>query len=1125
MEFVVRFGGHGTIDCAKGERDSIMKTNAPFLVLVCVTACLAAPPRSASAADAREIIEQTSVRGGLVVHLGCGDGRFTAALHVNDRYVVHGLDTDMANVEKARTFIQSLGPYGPVSADSFDGVHLPYVDNLVNLVVAEKLGDVTMDEVMRVLAPHGVAYLKRDGSWMSIVKPRPTEIDEWTHYLHDATNNAVADDALVGPPGRVQWKAGPTFARHHDVLASVTAAVSTGGRIFYIIDEAPTSLMSFPPDWHLVARDAFNGTLLWKRPIPTWANYLRPFRSGPPQLPRRLVARDDAVYVTLGLDAPLVQLDAATGETRKTYQGTEGTDEILLCDGVLVLVVFDPAVWDDAKVAGRRGVPSAASPRHLMAVEADSGKVLWHMSGDETAGLQRSTVAAGADRVTFQAGQEVRCVELKTGEAKWRRSIDRQNVPRGGKTGKDRTAAARPKKPPKGGRSRAASYHAPTLVLSDEHNFVLSADLGRLAALDLGSGEILWSCPCAPDFHAPADVFVADGLVWAGLFAAAGRDPRTGEIQRQLDIEGLLTPGHHPRCYRNKATSRFIIADKRGMEFFDLGGDDHLRNDWVRGECQYGVMPCNGLLYIPPNPCCCYPNAQLHGFYALREQTAESRERRAGERLERGPAYLEVGSRRSEVGIGGTAPESSLPIPHSDFRNPHSEDWPSFRGGELRSGSTTTALPVDLEPLWTASIGGRLSSPVVAGNRLLVVAIDEGRVVALDADDGHQLWSFSASSRVDTPPTLAAGLAIFGCNDGRVYCLHAADGSLAWRYRAAPDEKYIVVDNRLESVWPVHGSVLVKDGVAYAAAGRSVFLDGGVYLCGLDLQTGRLRCQARVNIDPQEARSKAFIMDGVRPDVLVSDGKHIYLQHVQFDSSLTPTGGKGRHILATSGLADNSWFYRTFWRLGLGDYENDFPPSYVKHRFAVPWGQLLAFDDRRVCGLKTHMSKGISPGTAVQNSSGCLLFGNRNMPFSPDAETLETDFPRGTGAVTHKAIAGPAAAESEWTTALDYQARAMVLARRGEGSSTSQQDELLFVAGWSSHENPDDMRAAIQGRKEGLLEVYNAATGKRLAIRAIASAPIFDGMAAAGGRLFISLKNGTLQSLGSDKPAAGRRSN
>jgi hypothetical protein len=49
---------------------------------------------------------------------------------------------------------------------------------------------------------------------------------------------------------------------------------------------------------------------------------------------------------------------------------------------------------------------------------------------------------------------------------------------------------------------------------------------------------------------------------------------------------------------------------------------------------------------------------------------------------------------------------------------------------------------------------------------------------------------------------------------------------------------------QLESAWPVHGSVLVHDGVVYCTAGRSLFLDGGIRFLKLDAMTGRLLGEA-----------------------------------------------------------------------------------------------------------------------------------------------------------------------------------------------------------------------------------------------------------------------------------------
>ncbi|MBM4048856.1 MAG: class I SAM-dependent methyltransferase, partial [Planctomycetes bacterium] len=191
--------------------------------------------------EARAILEAAGVTGGLVVHLGCGDGKLTAALRASDRFLVHGLDTDAAKVEKAREHILSRGLYGPVSVEAWNGERLPYADNLVNLLVCEYArGRVSESEVMRVLATGGVALSVNPKSQIEnpeSAKPRPPGMDEWTHFLHDASGNAVSRDSLVGPPKHLQWVGGPTWARSHEHLASVSALVSSAGRIFYIVDE------------------------------------------------------------------------------------------------------------------------------------------------------------------------------------------------------------------------------------------------------------------------------------------------------------------------------------------------------------------------------------------------------------------------------------------------------------------------------------------------------------------------------------------------------------------------------------------------------------------------------------------------------------------------------------------------------------------------------------------------------------------------------------------------------------------------------------------------------------------------------------------------------------------------
>ena len=313
-------------------------------LLHCAAGARAATPEQLAAG----IIKDTQVSGGLIVHLGCGNTPLTSALGAKPGYLVQGLDRDPEVVIQARRRIRALGLYGQVTVDTLVGDRLPYMDNLVNLVLVEDPDDVATSEVIRVLRPGGIALVKQAGGWQKTVKPWPGEIDEWTHFLHGPDNNAVAHDRVVDIPRRLQWLGKPKFARAHEQLASMSGCVTTAGRLFYIIDEAARADVRFPSRWFLVARDAFNGVVLWKRPIAKWVDQLRSFRSGPAETAFRLAAQDDRLYVTLGIDAPVSILDAVTGRTLADCEGTEHARQVLRIDDKLVALV-------DTTTAGHQG--------------------------------------------------------------------------------------------------------------------------------------------------------------------------------------------------------------------------------------------------------------------------------------------------------------------------------------------------------------------------------------------------------------------------------------------------------------------------------------------------------------------------------------------------------------------------------------------------------------------------------------------------------------------------------------------------------------------------------------------------------------------------------------------------
>jgi outer membrane protein assembly factor BamB len=336
---------------------------------------------------------------------------------------------------------------------------------------------------------------------------------------------------------------------------------------------------------------------------------------------------------------------------------------------------------------------------------------------------------------------------------------------------------------------------------------------------------------------------------------------------------------------------------------------------------------------------------------------------------------------------------------------------------------------------------------------------------------------------------------LFGCRDGWVYCLRATDGELRWRFRAAPEDRRIVAFGQVESPWPVPGSVLLLDGVAYVAAGRSSFLDGGVYLYGLKPETGELLYQTCVKgpwPDVQKDVGRPFDMDGTKSDVLVTDGEHLFLYQMVFDKRLndvTPPRAStlgdrkmGRHLIATGGFLDDTWFDRNFWA-----YWGRWPGFYFANS-APKAGQILVFDESTTYGLhvftkRLRLSPVFTPG-----GTGYELFAdaNRNEPvLAPNSINREK---------------GPGFSRAKpplWSKQIPLRARAMVLA-----------GEKLFMAGPPDVVPEDDPYAAFEGRRGAQLWVVSAGNGEKLAEYKLESLPAFDGLIASAGRLYLSTADG-----------------
>jgi outer membrane protein assembly factor BamB len=412
-----------------------------------------------------------------------------------------------------------------------------------------------------------------------------------------------------------------------------------------------------------------------------------------------------------------------------------------------------------------------------------------------------------------------------------------------------------------------------------------------------------------------------------------------------------------------------------------------------------------------------------------------------------------------------------------------------------------------------------------------VAATDAHTLHAFDAATGAPAWTFVAGGRIDSPPTVQGGRVLFGSADGRVYCLRATDGALAWSFLAAPADRRIGCFDQLESAWPVHGSVLVHGGVAYATAGRSTYLDGGIRVWGLDPATGRILHHATLSGPFPDGtnfvRDVAFYIRGANSDVLVAEGGHLYMRHKRLTSALEAKdypdlsskgeADVGLHVFSTAGLLDGSWYNRAFWM-----YAKRWPGFQLAIQ-APKSGQLLAVDATATYAVQPFVRRNVHSPMFFPGKEGYLLYADRNgnepqivgeEGSRPPVEWLpQSSYERGGGrAAEHfgnpafglDKMTGYTRAEPPlWKTWIPVRVRAMVKA-----------GDALFAAGPPDEFDAKDPYAAFEGRKGAKLVTVDAKDGRQLAELALDAPPVFDGLVAARGRLYLSAEDGTLRCLG-----------
>jgi glucose dehydrogenase len=181
-------------------------------------------------------------------------------------------------------------------------------------------------------------------------------------------------------------------------------------------------------------------------------------------------------------------------------------------------------------------------------------------------------------------------------------------------------------------------------------------------------------------------------------------------------------------------------------------------------------------------------------------------------------------------------------------------DWPQYRFDAGRTAASPEALPAGLHLAWVRELPTprpafpteiRLRydatyEPVVLGKTMFVPSMVTDSLTALDTETGAERWRFITDGPVRLAPVAWQGKVYFVSDDGHLYCVGADDGKLLWKFRGLPadrEDRKLMGNGRLISLFPARGGPVLADGVIYFGAG--IWSGEGVFVHALDANTGK----------------------------------------------------------------------------------------------------------------------------------------------------------------------------------------------------------------------------------------------------------------------------------------------
>jgi hypothetical protein len=336
----------------------------------------------------------------------------------------------------------------------------------------------------------------------------------------------------------------------------------------------------------------------------------------------------------------------------------------------------------------------------------------------------------------------------------------------------------------------------------------------------------------------------------------------------------------------------------------------------------------------------------------------------------------------------------------------------------------------------------------------------------------------------------------------------------------------MVAFEQVESVWPVHGSVLVQNDVLYCVAGRSMFLDGGLRLLRLDPKTGRKLSETILDDrDPETQENLQVHIQGLNmpvalPDILSSDGRHVYMRSLPFDLEgkrkfvtyvpVKEQQGDDLHLFCPTGFLDDSLWHRTYW--GYGRAWASGAGGYYQAGRVIPAGRPLVFDDQRVYGYG-RLWQYYRWTTPLEFH----LFAANKHPEIVDAGSERKPIRKGGKRAGSRTISVTRFLP-DWSDDISVQVNSMVLTEAalfaaGPPDVEDEVESLKTLLDPETQQKLAEQSAAFEGKRGAFLIAVSRDNGEELAAYSLDFVPRFDGLIAANGKLFVSSLGGEVLCL------------